>query len=239
MAALYWKRSPRSGLLRALGGQHVEHVGVERPGAEPLRDGHAEQAVPRAAARLELRLEALARVGHVVGLAGRRLDAEQQGRLEAGRSIVEEAILAEQRQVADAARIAEILDLRHAAVHMAFADVGALQVRQAGADRQVLGDAICVAQRRRQDRIETMRMVRAGRGQLRVAERVHPDDLEEDRRRALALFEGGGRDGVDGTGAARRGHAGGMVRVGRRTEQQSQRCRAGEGLAIHGNSPHS
>src|SRR5436305_3747291 len=88
------------GILRAAPGEDAEHVSVERPSAEMLRERGAEQEVDRSRARLEFGVEQFAELVDPAGLAGRQLHAEQERSLGARRLIVEKAVLAEQRDVA-------------------------------------------------------------------------------------------------------------------------------------------
>ena len=106
-----------------------EHIGVERPRAEALRERGAAKQVPPARAGLELGLEQLALRIAPVGGAGRRLYAEQERSFGACHLVVEEAVLAEHDDVANSGRVAAVVHRvagNPSSVRMvAFADVGA------------------------------------------------------------------------------------------------------------------
>ena len=218
------------GLLRALGGEVIEHVAVERPGARALGEGRPEEAVPGPAAGLELGLEALAQLVVLVGAPGRRLEPQEQRRLGARRLVVVEAVLAEQRQVADARAVAALIDAVAAGAMrvMALANILPRDDGQPADDGQVVGDAVGIDERRRQDGVHAVRMdVLPGEGlELGIAEGIDLDHLEEDGGGALTLVECGCRDGGDGAGAAGRGDAGGMMGNGGRGENERGEARA-------------
>src|SRR3954471_23605534 len=98
------------GILRAGSGHDAEHVGVERPRAEALRERGPEEQVGRARAGLEFRFEQFAERIAAIGRAGRQFYAEQKRGLRAARPVVEEAVLAKQRDVAEPGGVAAMID---------------------------------------------------------------------------------------------------------------------------------
>ena len=122
---------------------------------------------------------------------------------------------------------------------MTLADVLPDEDGQARADGEIVGHTVGVDQRRRQDGVEAVHVevLARERLQLGVAEGADLDQLESEGDRAVSRLERRSRDGGDGPGSSRGGDAGGMMRKGRRREDDGGQGRDKGGLAMHECSP--
>src|SRR5262245_25488830 len=212
------------GVLRAIGDEHVEDIGIEGPLSKALRIGEAENTIPRPRPRLKFRIEQLTLIVATVGDAGWRLYPKQHGRFGPRGAVVVEPVLAEQGHVADARVIAAIKNFRRfgRVLDLCLADAGAPDPWQAHGDRQVVGDAVGVGHRHALDGLDAVvvgaRELCAG-NQGRITQSPEVDELVHRPKGALALVEGRRRDGIEGAGATSPRNCSWMMSVGRLGEQ--------------------
>lgn len=201
-----------------------------------MGDRHAEQTIPGPRARLELSLEQLALVGTLIGLTRRRLDAEQERCLGSG-VLSQDAILAENRQIADAFAVAEIDDARHlrflvlSFLGMAMlvvavlvvavcplANSGSDHIGQLQRDRQPIGYPVGQSGHRAFERGKTMHVLVIGgrRRQNGIAQLIERDVLEGCPGVDRALGQGRSGNRNDRSGGAGAGKAGWMMGPNRR-----------------------
>lgn len=190
---------------------------------------------------MKLGLEQLVFVVTLISCARRRLDAEQERCLRP-RALPQEAVLAKDREVADAFAVAPVDDFGHhhflmhstglmllavlcstlglsmGVVMCPLADADSDHIRQLERDHQPIGQSVGESSRRAFERSKAMHVLVAGGAGLQhgVAQLLERDALEGEPSVGVALVQCRCRNGDDGSGSARTGNAGRMVRKGGR-----------------------